>query len=277
MLHGRELSFALPAYDTRHPLIIDPVFKLLYSTYLGGVHDDQVGGMVLDANNNAYVIGNSGSEDWPVSGNAYQSKRKAIGSYVRNVVVTKFDASGAVVYSTFIGGSTNDYGTSIAIDGAGNAYLTGYTTSSDFPVTTNAFAEHAAGQPERLPRGALIRRLGAQLLDPLRQQLVGPVGRVRCQRRTVARRQRRPRPHDHHRRLQADAGDRQRRLRRQVQPAERGACAAARIDVLRRRQPAGQQPRHRFRHAGDDTGGRRFALVSPARPTPPTCRRPRAR
>ncbi|MEO8525629.1 MAG: hypothetical protein ABI460_12970, partial [Caldimonas sp.] len=115
MLAADEVGFRLPAYDHTRPLVIDPTFKLLYSTYLGGVHDDQVGAMVLDAQNNAYVVGNSGSEDWPVSGNAYQSARKAIGQYVRNVVVTKFDASGTLIYSTFIGGTTNDYGNSIAV------------------------------------------------------------------------------------------------------------------------------------------------------------------
>ncbi len=139
MLAANEVGFRLPAYDHSRPLIIDPTFKLLYSTYLGGVHDDQVGGMVLDAQNNAYVVGNSGSEDWPVSGNGYQTARKAIGSYVRNVVVTKFDASGTLIYSTFIGGTTNDYGNSIAVDAAGRAYITGVTNSADFPVTAGAF------------------------------------------------------------------------------------------------------------------------------------------
>ena len=85
------------------------------------------------------MIGNSGSEDWPVSGNGYQTTRKALGRYVRNIVVTKFDASGALIYSTFIGGTTNDYGSKIAIDATGNAYLTGNTTSADFPVTANAY------------------------------------------------------------------------------------------------------------------------------------------
>ena len=134
----RELSLALPAYDKRHPLVIDPVFKLLYSTYLGGVHDDQVGAMALDVQGNAYVVGQSGSEDWPVSGNAWQATRKNLGRYVRNVVVTKFDAAGTLIYSTFIGGSVNDYATGIAVDAAGNAYLTGSTTSADFPVTAGA-------------------------------------------------------------------------------------------------------------------------------------------
>jgi hypothetical protein len=139
MLAANEVGFHLPAYDHTRPLVIDPTFKLLYSTYLGGVHDDQVGGMVLDAQNNAYVVGNSGSEDWPVSGNAYQNARKAIGRYVRNVVVTKFDASGTLIYSTFIGGTTNDYGNSIAVDTTGRAYVAGVTNSADFPVTAGAF------------------------------------------------------------------------------------------------------------------------------------------
>ena len=145
LLASNEVGFRLPAYDHDRPLVIDPTFKLLYATYLGGVHDDQVGGMALDTQGNAYVVGNSGSEDWPVSGNAYQGKRKNIGSYVRNVVVTKFDASGDLVYSTFLGGSTNDYGLGIALDASGNAYVTGNTTSSDFPVTANAIQSTLQG------------------------------------------------------------------------------------------------------------------------------------
>ncbi len=139
LLAANEVGFRLPAYDRSRPLVIDPTFKLLYSTYLGGVHDDQVGGIVLDAQNNAYVVGNSGSEDFPVSGNAYQNTRKAIGRYVRNVVVTKFDAAGTLVYSTFVGGTTNDYGVAIAVDGSGRASFTGTTNSPDFPVTANAY------------------------------------------------------------------------------------------------------------------------------------------
>lgn len=142
---GGELRFALPEYDRRHPLVIDPVFKLLYASYLGGVHDDQVGAMVLDAQGNAYVVGNSGSEDWPVSGNAYQATRKALGRYVRNVVVTKFDAAGTLIYSTFIGGTTNDYGKAIAVDAAGRAWIAGATESADFPVTAGAYQAGFAG------------------------------------------------------------------------------------------------------------------------------------
>ena len=142
---GGVLRFDLPAYDKRYPLVIDPVFKLLYSTYLGGVHDDVVGGMVLDANGNAYVIGHSGSEDWPVSGNAVQTKRKNLGVYVRNVVVTKFDAAGTLIWSTFLGGSVNDFGRGIGLDGQGRVVITGQTLSSDFPTTANALQRQLQG------------------------------------------------------------------------------------------------------------------------------------
>lgn len=137
---GRDgtVGFELPDYDRTVPLVIDPVFKLLYSTYLGGVHDDLVGAMVLDAQGNAYVVGNSGSEDWPVSGNAWQRDRKALGSYVRNVVVAKFDGAGTLLWSTFLGGSVNDYGRAIALDAKGQVIVAGLSNSSDFPTTADA-------------------------------------------------------------------------------------------------------------------------------------------
>lgn len=157
-----RIGFDLPAWDRTGVLVIDPVLNLLESTYLGGVHDDQVGGMTLDAAGNAYVIGNSGSEDWPVSGTAYQPTRQALGTYVRNVVVSKFDAAGNLLYSTFIGGSTNDYGNAIAVDASGNAYLTGRTESADFPVTADAAQPAFRGAPSAYlavlsPDGSTLR------------------------------------------------------------------------------------------------------------------------
>jgi hypothetical protein len=139
------VTIDLPAYDRRHVLVIDPVFKLLYSTYLGGVHDEEVGAMVLDAQGNAYVVGNSGSEDWPVSGHAVQPARKNLGSYVRNVVVAKFDAAGTLLWSTFLGGSVNDYGRGIALDAKGQVVVSGKTHSADFPTTPDAMQRQRAG------------------------------------------------------------------------------------------------------------------------------------
>lgn len=151
----RDVGFHVADYDRTRPLVIDPVF-LLYSTYLGGVHDDQVGSVALDADNNAYVVGYSGSEDFPVSASAYQSERKMIGQYVRNVVVSKFSPSGDLLYSTFLGGSTNDYGRSIAVDAAGKAFIAGVTYSADFPTTAGSLQSTFVGS-----KSAFVAQLGS--------------------------------------------------------------------------------------------------------------------
>ncbi len=140
-----QLTLDLPAYDKAHTLVIDPVFKLLHSTYVGGVHNDQVSDMVLDAQGNAYIVGHSGSEDWPVSGNALQSERKNLGSYVYNLVVTKFDAAGTLIWSTFLGGSTNDYARAIKLDAKGQVVIAGQTLSADFPTTADAMQRQRLG------------------------------------------------------------------------------------------------------------------------------------
>lgn len=137
LLAKNEVGFRVPAYDRSKPLVIDPTFKLLYSSYLTGFHDEQVGGMALDAQSNAYVVGRTNSDDFVVSGNALQQRKSTVGLQY-NVVITKFDASGALVYSTYLGGTGSDTGSAIAVDAAGNAYVTGNTTSRDFPVTPGA-------------------------------------------------------------------------------------------------------------------------------------------
>lgn len=146
--HDR-VSFNVASYDRHRPLVIDPA--IIYSTYLGGVHDDEAWSIAVDAEGNAYVAGFAASENFPVSANAYQLKRQNIGVYVYNAFVTKFSPSGTIIYSTFLGGS-GDMGTgscpnghfgdcanAIAIDANGDAYVAGSSGSSDFPITSNAF------------------------------------------------------------------------------------------------------------------------------------------
>ena len=105
--------------------------SLVYSTYLGGSNSQTGWDIALDAANNVYVTGHTISPNFPVV-NALQPQIKGI----RDAFVTKINAAGsALVYSTFLGSSGSlDYGFSIAVDGAGSAYVTGQTTENDFPT-----------------------------------------------------------------------------------------------------------------------------------------------
>ena len=127
-LHGREAGFRIGDYDRGLPLVIDPV--LIYSTYHGGSGLDYAYAVAVDSDGNTYVTGSAGSADFPITG-ALQNKLK--GSV--DVFVTKINASGsAKIYSTFLGGGGVDGGNGIAVDGQGNAYVTGAAGSFDFPM-----------------------------------------------------------------------------------------------------------------------------------------------
>src|SRR6185295_3237272 len=113
---------------------------LVYSTYLGGNGDDFGFGITIDSNHDAYVTGSTRSANFPLS-NAFQSVRAGI----QDVFVTKLNTSGtALVYSTYLGGNNTETGRRIAADSAGNAYLTGNTASSNFPLS-NALQGVLAG------------------------------------------------------------------------------------------------------------------------------------
>jgi hypothetical protein len=108
---------------------------LVYSTYLGANGGDQGFGVAVDSAGNAYVTGQAGSLDFPITTEAAKS---ATGPYTQ-VFVTKLNSSGSTLaYSTFVGGTGTDAGNAIAVDAGGNAYVTGQTTSNDFPVTQSA-------------------------------------------------------------------------------------------------------------------------------------------
>jgi len=103
---------------------------LVYSTYLGGYSYDYGSGIAVDAAGNAYVSGTTCSTDFPTV-NAIQTTNH--GCY--DAFLAKINADGsALVYSTYLGGSGEDWGQATAVDGTGNAYLTGYTRSTDFPT-----------------------------------------------------------------------------------------------------------------------------------------------
>jgi len=119
---------------------LDPTAtKLFYSTYLGGSGQDNATAIAVDAEGNAYVTGFTNSSDFPVREAAQPTKR---GEF--NAFITKLDPSGAILKSTFFGGSVSDYGSSIAIDDANNVYLAGLATSPNLP-TVNAIQPSNGG------------------------------------------------------------------------------------------------------------------------------------
>jgi hypothetical protein len=135
-----RVGFELAKYDADRPLYIDP---LIYSTYLGGSNADYGFGIAVDSAGNAYVTGTTDSTDFPTM----NPLQPANGGY--NAFVTKINPAGsALVYSTYLGGNSNDEGQGIAVDSAGNAYVTGLTNSTDFPVTPGAFQTTLAGDSD---------------------------------------------------------------------------------------------------------------------------------
>ncbi len=134
-------SFQVAAYDEHHPLVIDPT--LVFSTYLGGSRSDSGYGIAMDTSGNAYVTGSTASIDFPTASAIYGSNTGEY--YYNDSFIAKLNASGSnLEYSTYFGGNGTDFGWGIAVDTSSNAYVVGYTESSDFP-TVNPVLENNAG------------------------------------------------------------------------------------------------------------------------------------
>jgi Beta-propeller repeat len=115
---------------------------LVYSTYLGGSALDKAQGIAIDKKAQAYVTGWTTSRNFPTTGGALAERHNG----GEDGFVTKLNAKGSgLVYSTYLGGGTQERGNGIAVDSAESAYVTGTTASPDFPTTRSAVARHSAG------------------------------------------------------------------------------------------------------------------------------------
>ena len=118
---------------------------LVYSTYLGGSNDDGGTAIAVDSTGAAYVTGSTQSTDFPTTAGAFQ--RSCGGTcFYSDAFVTKLDPTGSVLaYSTYLGGSNQDNGTAISVQGE-NAYVSGFSASTDFPTTPGAYQRQLQGQ-----------------------------------------------------------------------------------------------------------------------------------
>ena len=128
MIDDQRIGFEIGSYDRGSPLVIDPA--LVYSTYLGGGGSDNGIGIAVDGSGNAYITGETFSTNLPTKDPIQASNAASSDAFV-----AKINAAGsALVYSTYLGGISHDCGNGIAVDGSGNAYITGHTDSPNFPT-----------------------------------------------------------------------------------------------------------------------------------------------
>lgn len=122
-----QVSFELGNYDRSRELVIDP--SVTYATYLGGTGEDDGNAIAVDGSGNAWVTGQTKSTDFPTKNPLYASNK---GSF--DVFVTELSPTGTLVYSTYVGGSSDDSGNAIAVNASGDVFVAGGTKSSDFPT-----------------------------------------------------------------------------------------------------------------------------------------------
>ena len=134
LMADNQVGFEVADYDSRRTLVIDPVLE--YASYFGGSLSDYGTSIHASSSGEIYLVGYTGSSGLSTTGAADTSHNGS-----NDVLVLKLDATGALVYSTYIGGSGSDLGSDIKTDSAGAAYIVGNTSSTDFPINSGDFQD----------------------------------------------------------------------------------------------------------------------------------------
>lgn len=154
-------GFKVAAYNRKKDLIIDP---LLASTYLGGLDSDYGYSLAIDSDKNIFVAGYTMSSDFPTTTGVYD-----VSYSDSDIFVSKLNGDlTRLIASTYLGGTAEDYVRSIAIDSFKNIYVTGQTSSSDFPVTSDVFDTLKTGSSD-----AFLVRLSGDLTRILASTYLG--------------------------------------------------------------------------------------------------------
>jgi hypothetical protein len=167
VLDAHTIAFAVGRHDPALPLVIDPV--LSYSTYFGGISGETAWAVAVDTNGFVYVAGQtfsafrSNSVPFSTPG-AYQTNF-AGGTQAGDAFVAKFDNLGTnLIYQTYLGGSGNEIASALAVDSAGNAYITGFTDSTNFPLAAALYTNISGvvnPNVKAFPVDAFVAELGA--------------------------------------------------------------------------------------------------------------------
>ncbi|MBZ0099418.1 MAG: SBBP repeat-containing protein, partial [Taibaiella sp.] len=165
-------GFKVASYDKRKELIIDP---LLASTFLGGSGESEGAySMALDSDGNVYVTGYTTSSDFPTTFGAYDVSGDASPDN-SDVFVSKLSSDLSILLaSTFLGGSGGEGAYSMALDSDGNVYVTGYTTSPDFPTTSGAYDASADASSDN--SDVFVSKLSGDLGNLLASTFIGGSG-----------------------------------------------------------------------------------------------------
>ncbi|HEX4278874.1 MAG TPA: SBBP repeat-containing protein [Bryobacteraceae bacterium] len=138
MVSDNSIGFWTGEYDHSQPLVIDP--SISFSGYFGGSSQDVITAMTLDAQNNIIVTGYTTSTDLPAAAGARPHYAGSV-----DVFVASFSPNGGSLnYCTYLGGSGRDQAAGIAVDASSNVYITGYTSSTNFPAVS-AYQSHLSG------------------------------------------------------------------------------------------------------------------------------------
>ena len=144
-----SVGFYASVYDKAEPLVIDP--SMLFSGYFGGSSQDNITAVKIDGLNNIVVVGWTTSSDLPTSNGA----RKVRGGGVDAFVASFLPNGGGLLYCTYLGGAGDDRAFGLAIDASRNVYITGWTSSTNFPLV-GAFQSRLGGT-----RDAFVTKLNA--------------------------------------------------------------------------------------------------------------------
>ncbi len=142
IIKGNKYGFAVGDYDKHKTLIIDP---LIASTFVGGNNNDIIYEPIVatDINGNVFVSAFTSSQDFPTTIGSFS---ETFNGGISDKYIAKFDKDlTTLLASTFIGGSGDEFGMGLAIDRNGDVFISGYTDSKDFPVTTGSYKETLSG------------------------------------------------------------------------------------------------------------------------------------